>query len=55
MTQPNLLNWKPRLSLNEGINKLLIEFSMCGIAGTIYKKNYLPGNKAEVDEPVQLF
>ena len=28
---------------------------MCGIAGTIYKKNYLPGIKVEVDELVQLF
>ena len=28
---------------------------MCGIAGTIYKKNYLPGIKVEVDELVKLF
>ena len=28
---------------------------MCGIAGTIYKKNYLPGIKVGVDELTQMF
>ena len=28
---------------------------MCGIAGTVYKKNYLPGIMVEVEELVELF